>query len=263
MISEIIEFLESNFFYLHPGYTPLNTVVFGIVLGIAVLIILRMFRWLKKDPGELLVPLLPFIFLGSGARALVDNGIYPLTHLLVTPGIYILVGLTTIATLIAAVKLEETRGWDYRKLIFATGSVLAAPNLISIRHIDPVPFLSVLGVFSVFSAAVYALSLRWEFLRGRMNLPVIYAHLFDASSTYVAVDWYGYIEQHVLPSALTGLTGTAMVMFPLKMAVILTALYAIDRYVESDMDSEALKLVIFILGLAPGLRNFLSLSMAV
>ncbi len=67
----------------------------------------------------------------------------------------------------------------------------------------------------------------------------------------------------MLPSALTGLTGTAMVMFPLKMAVILAALYAIDRYVESDMDSEALKLVIFILGLAPGLRNFLSLSMAV
>lgn len=95
MISELQKFLESNFFYLHPGYTPLNTVVFGLVLGVAVLIILRMFRWLKKDPRELLVPLLPFIFLGSGARALVDNGVYPLTHLLVTPGIYVLVGITT------------------------------------------------------------------------------------------------------------------------------------------------------------------------
>ncbi len=263
MISEIMEFLESNFFYLHPGYTPLNTVVFGIVLGIVVLLILRMFRWLKKDPGELLMPLLPFIFLGSGARALVDNGVYPLTHLLVTPGIYILVGLTTIAALIASIKLEEVLGWDYRKLIFVIGSVLAVPNLISIRHISPIPFLSVLGVFTAFSAIFYVLSLRWEFLRGRMNLPVIYAHLFDASSTYVAVDWYGYVEQHVLPSALTGLTGTALVMFPLKMVVIMAALYAIDRYVESDVDSDALKLVIFILGLAPGLRNFLSLSMAV
>ncbi|MBE2899953.1 hypothetical protein DNK57_03850 [Methanothermobacter thermautotrophicus] len=263
MISEIIEFLESNFFYLHPGYTPLNTVAFGIILGIVVLIILRMFRWLKKDPGELLVPLLPFIFLGSGARALVDNGVYPLTHLLVTPGIYILVGLTTIATLLASVKLEEVFGWDYRKLIFVTGSVLALPNLVSIHHINPIPFFAVLAVFTAFAAIFYALSLRWEFLGERMNIPVIYAHLFDASSTYVAVDWYGYLEQHVVPSALTGLTGTALVMFPLKMVVILAALYAIDRYVDSDVDSEGLKLVIFILGLAPGLRNFLSLSMAV
>ena len=31
------------------------------------------------------------------------------------------------------------------------------------------------------------------------------AHLFDASSTYIAVDFYGYSEQHVLPNALTGL----------------------------------------------------------
>lgn len=263
MISELQKFLESNFFYLHPGYTPLNTVVFGLVLGFAVLIILRMFRWLKKDPRELLVPLLPFIFLGSGARALVDNGIYPLTHLLVTPGIYVLVGLTAIATLLVSVKLEKLYGWDYRKLVFATGAVLSIPNIISMQKINPVPFFSVLGVFMASAFLFYIIGLKWELLRDRMNLYVVYAHLFDASSTYVAVDLYGYAEQHVLPSAFTALTGTALVMFPLKIAVILLGLYAIDRYVEDPGDSALLKLVIFILGLAPGLRNFLSLSMAV
>jgi uncharacterized membrane protein len=87
------------------------------------------------------------------------------------------------------------------------------------------------------------------------------AHLFDASSTYIAVDFYGYNEQHVLPNALTGLVGSAIVMFPLKIAVILGALYIIDTYIEDRTVANMLKLAIFILGLAPGLRNFLSLIM--
>jgi uncharacterized membrane protein len=79
----------------------------------------------------------------------------------------------------------------------------------------------------------------------------------------VAVDYYGYWEQHVLPSALTNLWGTAFVMFPLKIVVILSALYVIDTNIEDKTIKNTLKLSIFILGLAPGLRNFLSLIMCV
>ncbi len=50
-------------------------------------------------------------------------------------------------------------------------------------------------------------------------------------------------------------------MFPLKIAVILGALYIIDKYIEDKTIANMLKLAIFILGLAPGLRNFLSLIM--
>ena len=85
------------------------------------------------------------------------------------------------------------------------------------------------------------------------------AHLFDASSTFIAVSFYGYSEQHVLPNALYNLTGTALVMYPLKITVILFALYIIDTYVEDRTIKNMLKLAIFILGLAPGLRDFLSL----
>lgn len=263
MISGVMKFLEDNFFYLHPGYTPLNTLVFGLTVGLIVLIIMKMFRWLDKDPGDLFAPLIPFIFLGSCARALVDNGVYPLTHLLVTPGIYILVGLAAILTLIASVKVEEKFGWDYRRTIFTAGTILSIPNIISIPGINPAPFLTVTGVWLLFSTMFRALSIKCGFLREDFNLPVLYAHIFDASSTFVAVDLYGYTEQHVLPSALTGITGTALVMFPLKIAVIMTALYIIDAYVPERRDASTLKLVIFILGLAPGLRNFLSLSMSV
>ncbi|HIH62047.1 MAG TPA: DUF63 family protein, partial [Methanobacteriales archaeon] len=86
-------------------------------------------------------------------------------------------------------------------------------------------------------------------------------HLFDASTTFVAVDFYGYWEQHVLPTFLTNITNTAFVMFPLKILIILTVLYFIEGF-EDKYVKNTLKISIFILGLAPGLRNFLSLCMA-
>ena len=103
----ILEYIRENFIYLHPGYTILNTVVFGIILGISILLIIKMFKYIKKDPADLMIPLVPFIFFGSSARALVDNNIYPLTYLLVTPGIYLLTGSAAIITLLAAVFLEK------------------------------------------------------------------------------------------------------------------------------------------------------------
>lgn len=257
----IIEFIQENFLYLHPGYTVLNTIVFGIILGFAILIIIRMFKWLKKDPGDLFLALVPFIFFGSSARALVDNGLYPLTLLLVTPGIYVLTGLTTIIALILSVFLEKKTGWDYRYSLFTLGFVICVPNLLTIQYINPVPLLQILGSWAIITAPFVLLRDKWWILKDKFNLSILAAHLLDASTTFIAVDFYGYGEQHVLPNFLTQLVDTAAVMFPLKITVILAALYIIDTNVEDKTTRNMLKLAIFILGLAPGLRNFLSLIM--
>jgi uncharacterized membrane protein len=255
----ILEYIRQNFIYLHPGYTVLNTIVFGIILGISILIIIKMFRYIKKDPADLMIPLIPFIFFGSSARALVDNNIYPLTYILVTPGIYVLTGLMAIITLLIAIFIENKTNFDYKYFIFIVGAVLCIPNIIFIGPINLVATIQVLGVWALISSIFIILRNNWSLLKDKFNLSVLMAHLFDASSTYIAVDYYGYYEQHVLPSALTGLFGTAIVMFPLKIIVILGALYIIDTYVEDRTIANMLKLAIFILGLAPGLRNFLSL----
>jgi uncharacterized membrane protein len=260
-IDSIQKYIQENFIYLHPGYTLLNTIVFGIILGIVILLIIRMFRWIDKDPKDLFIPLIPFIFFGSSARALVDNGIYPLTYILVTPGIYILTGLVAIVTLLAAFYVETKTRFDYRYTIFAVGAVMCIPNIYYIQYINYVAFFQVLGSWALASIPFILLSKKWDLLKDKINLSVILAHLFDASTTFVAVDFYGYGEQHVLPNALTHLVDSAIVMYPLKIAVILPALYIIDKYVDDMTIKNMLKLAIFILGLAPGLRNFLSLSM--
>ena len=257
----ILEYIRQNFIYLHPGYTILNTVVFGIILGICILLIIKMFKYIKKDPAELMIPLIPFIFFGSSVRALVDNNIYPLTYILVTPGIYILTGLMVIITLLFAVFIERKTNFDYRYIIFAVGAVLCIPNILFMSPINLVATLQVVGVWAIVSSIFALLRNKWSLISNKFNLSVLMAHLFDASSTYIAVDYYGYYEQHVLPSALTTLFGTALVMFPLKIVVILGALYIIDTYIEDRTIANMLKLAIFILGLAPGLRNFLSLIM--
>lgn len=260
MLSELSQFIGENFIYLHPGYTILNTVVFGIILGLFIILIIKMFKFIEKDPKDLMIPLIPFIFFGSSTRALVDNGVYPLTYLLVTPGIYVLTGLITIITLIIGIFIERKIKFDYRYSLLMVGTALCVPNILNIPYINFTAFLEVIGVWALFSSVFILLRNKWSLIKDKYNLSVLMAHLFDASSTFVAVDFYGYGEQHVLPNTLTTLTGTALVMFPLKIVVILLALYVIDTYVEDETIKNMLKLAIFILGLAPGLRNFLTLS---
>jgi uncharacterized membrane protein len=257
----ILEYIRQNFIYLHPGYTILNTIVFGVILGICILVIIKMFKYIKKDPAELMIPLIPFIFFGSSARALVDNNIYPLTYILVTPGIYVLTGSMAIVTVLAAVFIEKRTSFDFRYFIFILGALLCVPNIIFMGPINPIATFQVVGVWALISGIFVLLRNKWSLLNNKYNLRVLTTHLFDASSTFIAVDYYGYYEQHVLPSALTALFGTAAIMFPLKIGVILGALYIIDTYIEDRTIANMLKLAIFILGLAPGLRNFLSLIM--
>ncbi len=259
----ISQFIQENFLYLHPGYTLFNTIIFGLILGFIVIIIIKMFKLIQKDPKDLFIPLIPFIFFGSSTRALVDNGIYPLSLLLVTPGIYVLTGLATIFTLLGSIYLEKKINYDYRFIIFTVGVIICILPIFSFQSINLIAASYVIGFWALFTGIFALIGRKWELLKEKFNLAVLSAHFFDASSTYVAVDYYGYWEQHVLPSALTNLGGTALVMFPLKIIIIISALYIIDTTIEDKTVKNTLKLSIFILGLAPGLRNFLSLIMGV
>lgn len=259
--SQITEFITTHIVYFGPGYNVLNTLVFGIILGIIVILLIKMFRCIKKDPKDLIIPVIPFIFLGSSTRALVDNGIYPLSYLLITPGIYIITGLVTIITLLVSVYIERKTNLDYRYLIFLVGVVICIPNILNISHINFVALAQVLGSWALLSSVFVIFRNKWSLIKDKFNLSVLLAHIFDASATFVAIDFYPYGEQHVLPNALIGLTGTALVMFPLKIIVILFALYVIDSCIEDKTIKNMLKLAILILGISTGLRDLLSLVM--
>ena len=84
--------------------------------------------------------------------------------------------------------------------------------------------------------------------------------MFDASSTFVAVEFFNYSEQHVLANALYQQFHTSLTMFPMKIIVIVAVLWIIDQYFDDLTIKNLLKLTVFVLGLAPGLRNILTLA---
>ena len=275
----IMDFLANYFF---SGYTIFNTIIYGMILVIAIFGIIKLFEHYKINPSNLIFPLIPFIFLGSGIRALVDNGIYPYSWALITPGIYFIVGGTAIIVLLFSIYLQRWAKIDFRYFIFGIGIILAVPILINFFNLNLIAIAQVLfiwGLFTLFFIIIgrfwYLLDKIFHFFKlekrsfslfdkntndGKINLSIISAHLLDASTTFIAVDYYGYFEQHVLPGSIYNLFGTAVTMFPLKIIVISLGLYLVDRYIDDEIIKGTLKLAIFILGLAPGLRNFLTLA---
>ena len=261
----ISNFIEENFFYLHPGYTTFNTIVFGIVLGVIILGINELFKRIDKNPNELMLVLIPIIIFGSTSRALVDNHIYPRIHLLATPGIYIFIGLITITLLLLSIFIEKLLEYKYTKIILITGLLICIPNIVlmiihginfHILLIELLSFLIVSSPFIIFRKNI-------KLLNNYTNLKVLLAHILDATSTFIALDFFNYSEQHVLPTIIINLTGTALIMYPLKILIILLLLYLIDKLMDNEIDSNMLKLAIYILGLAPAVRNISTLILSI
>jgi uncharacterized membrane protein len=261
--SSIIDFLS---YYFFSGYTIFNTLIYGLVLVFALFGIIKLFKYYNINPTELIFPLIPFIVLGSSVRAFVDNGIYPYSWFLITPGIYFIVGGLAIFALLLGIFLQKRKNIDYKYVIFVIGSILAIFNLINISYVNFFSIFQVFIIWAVLTVIFVLIGKIWDIFdfnswNEKINLSIISAHLFDASSTFIAVDYYGYIEQHVIPSSIYNLAGTAITMFPLKIIVICAALYLIDKYIDDEVMKGTLKLTIFVLGLAPGIRNFLSLAL--
>ena len=256
----ILDFLEKYFF---SGYTIFNTVVYGIILVIFIFFIIKMFKRYNINPIDLIFPLIPFIFLGSGVRAFVDNGIYPYSWFLITPGIYFIVGGFASLAIILGVVIEKKFDFQCKYTVFIIGSVLAVVNYLNLTSLGLIAIFQVFSIWCLLTLIFIIVSKFWSLYKDKINLSILSAHLFDASSTFIAVDFYGYWEQHVLPNSIYDLFGTASTMFPLKIIVISLSLYLIDKYIDDEIISGTLKLAIFVLGLAPGIRNFLSLAIGV
>jgi uncharacterized membrane protein len=94
------------------------------------------------------------------------------------------------------------------------------------------------------------------------------SHYIDGAATYRGLDVYGYGEKHVLPNLLIGAAGTAAVMLLLKFLVITAVVYLLDVAYKEDLDRSPtlawlVKVAVLVLGLAPGIRDALRLTMGV
>ncbi|MFP4001100.1 MAG: DUF63 family protein [Candidatus Natronoplasma sp.] len=129
--------------------------------------------------------------------------------------------------------------------------------------------LSFLGLSWILDkiSLVDVMSGSFEVLNRPLNMLIILAHLFDASSTYRGITVYGYAEKHVLPTFLISSTGP-FIVFVVKIILIVLIIYVLDLLFEEEFSetrevSIFLKLVVIILGAAPAIRNTLRIAMGV
>ncbi|MGA1793476.1 MAG: DUF63 family protein [Thermoplasmatota archaeon] len=107
-----------------------------------------------------------------------------------------------------------------------------------------------------------------------VNGMIVIGHMTDASATFVGIDFFGYTEKHVVPSGLmkmldsTGFPYPGIVMYPLKLAFLIPALYIMDISMEKESKENPhllalVKLTVLVLGMGPGIRDLIRLSLGV
>ena len=261
-------------YYIHPiiydtSYNPVDTITWAVVLGLAILGLVKLFRHYRLAIDERLVlSTLPYILAGSSLRVIEDAEIVqpPWSYLLITPLIFFLVFLVTAGSLTLT---RRILGDQFHHGYAAIGLAWTLFNLMLLFGVGLENGWVIGAVFLLGSALTGGLLLSrraisgLSFLDDRFNLMIVYAHMLDASSTYLGVDWFGYYEKHVVPTFLIDLAGTAAVMYPLKLIVLLPALFMIDKAIDDRSLRNLTKLALITLGLAPAVRNTLRLALGV
>lgn len=266
-------------YYIDPiiydtSYNPVDTITWAIVLGLAIIGLLKLLGRLRISMDErLLLSTLPYILAGASLRVIEDANLVaaPWRYLLITPLIFFLVFFVTAAILIMS---RWIWGEEYRKKYAAIGVLWTGCNLAVLSTVGLENAWVILAVFlmgTAFAGGVILcgrhLSARslpgLKFLDGRFNQMIIYVHMLDASSTFIGVDWFDYYEKHVVPTFFINLVGTAAIMYPLKLLVLLPLLYMIDRSMQEPSLRNLTRLALVTLGLAPAVRNTLRLALGV
>jgi uncharacterized membrane protein len=272
VLASLADFVQR--YYIGPiihdtSYNLVDTVTWAIVLGLAVLGLVGLFRRLNiKIDERLVLSTLPYVLAGSSLRVIEDADLVvpPVSYLLITPLIFFLVFFATAASLLLTRKIL---GKDFYRSYAALGLIWTALNLAFLSSVGFRNAWVIVAVFclgSGLTGAIYLLHLKlsWlSFLDDKFNLIILYAHMLDASSTYIGMDWFGYYEKHVVPTFLIDMVGSAAIMYPLKLLILLPLLKIIDSSIEDTSLRNLTKLTLITLGLAPALRNTLRLALGV
>jgi len=239
------------------GYDVPKTLTYALVLVAAVYVLYRILRKLGiRADKRLAIAVSPYVVLGAAVRVLEDAGTLPDSFLFVTPMIYVLIFCVTSAVLLVSLLAQKKFGVPYHKPVFLAG-VLILPFVLS--HL-PVANLQAAAIVFVFFAP-WAFVFRFVKWSGQ-NKAVTLLHVFDSTTTAVAMQFFGYYEQHVLPTVVIGALGPFSFVF-VKLVAVVAILVAIGKFSGKDAESKEfadyLKLVIGILGAATGTRDFITL----
>lgn len=234
------------------GYTPEKTLIFALLLVASAYGIFELLKKLKlKVDYKLVLGVIPYVVLAGTLRVTQDAGIFN-TWWLITPGMYVTAFIIILTALIFSLTIERKFKIPYFKTFFLLGVIATAVFLSFLNFVNSSGFVLFVLFYSPWIIILY--KVKWNI----PNKLVTAAQMFDATATYVALQYFGYYEQHVVPSLFINIFSPISFIF-LKIAGIVTILLLLDKFKEDKEFNNYLKLIIGILGLGTGTRDFLRL----
>jgi len=288
MISDFIYKYYIDPIRLGQPYNVVDTLTYAIILVVGVYLL---YRWLStstwlsdigfKIDTTFILSTLPYVVLGGVVRVIEDTGMITgdLKFLLITPLIYFVLFFYTIAMLFLS-RYLTLQGLTKSILSFyfwaGVFSVIVASLILvawSTTHhgidlyvLSVIPLMAVTATTLVWAFMRYVC--KWEYVRDPLYITLIFGQLFDASATSFGIDLHPalqYMEVHVVGSQLINLTGTAFVMFPLKLLVLFPAIYIMQLYRKEANPAfwHLVLLAMIVVGFAPGIRDMVRMVLYV
>ncbi len=248
-------------------YAPQDYVIYiGLLTAIIWLLRKYLFPSITIDKG-FIYAIAPYLLLGIFVRVLVDAKVFPADQMWsITPGVYVLSIASALLGILIGKIIESSFRTPYWKTSSMFGVLLLIPLSYTLSQYITYPERMLYPL--IMAAAITGLVL----LAGRLlklpvyskkeNLAIIFSHLLDGCATFIAINYYGFYEEHLLPIYLIGAAGNdAIIMVPAKLILILAVVYFVDKWQKEEKADEklyrAIKILLFILGIGPGIRDML------
>jgi uncharacterized membrane protein len=280
-------------YYIDPitqgqSYNIVDTLTYAIILVVAVYLL---YRWLSSstwfsDSGIkidqiFVLATVPYIILGGVMRVIEDTGMITgnWKFLLITPLIYFtlfffVVGMMFISRWLVVFGITKQFATFYAgagifTLIISSLILVAWSTThhgIDLFILVIIPLMALAATTIVWAFMRYILS--WTYVADPIYITLLFGQLLDASATSYGIDLHPsvqYVEQHVVGSALIDATGTAFVMFPLKLAVLFPAIYVMEMYRKEATPAfwHLVLLAMIVVGFAPGIRDMVRMVLYV
>ncbi len=254
MIEFLTKFIEK--YYVDPvrlgtGYNFVNSTTYALIFIAAIYLIFLLLRKMKIPIDKrFVIAIFPYAVLGSFVRVLEDAGIVK-NYLLKTPMIWGIMVIFIACMFLVSILIQRKFNVPYFKTMFLVSIILIMFPLLMLKFRNFYSSLLVIG-FLVPWILIFCF-IRWK----TENKLVALSHIFDATASFVAVNFFGFFELYPISRFLVGSNPFSFVI--VKAFIVISILILIDRFSEDKEFNNYLKLIIGILGFAPGMRNFLSL----
>ena len=242
------------------GYNIVNTTAYALLALLSLYLIYRYFKKIRlKLDNYFFLTLLSFSAFGSTKRVITDltdkvfisnfiNHYYAYNFFNVSPFIYVFVAALFLISLWLEKKLKK------KGLALFIGSFLFLSHFaILLLYIKTALF--VLPLFVAFLIALLSSGIA----KNIKQKLVVFAQALDGFSTYLAIEWLHYKEQHVL-AGFIGESFGYFYFFLLKVAIALLFIYLVEKENLGELEKSFLYAIAFVAGFSPGFRDLLRLG---